>query len=131
MKKIIFLAMVIMSLQAKAQKVTVDDVSKGVRMTSTERTICRSLTDKMVLAVSLSSFVYEDRKDTVLYLNTQITGQSPQEMAKDGKMLLKLSDGSVIELSSTKDKTSEKRTTKIGGTIMSDYSITPWFKISR
>lgn len=130
MRKLIASLLLLASLPMVAQEIVIDDVQSGVRSTATDFTVCRSVTDKMVLSVGINSIISEEKKDTTLYLSTKITFTKPLEINKGGTILLKLSDDSVMELhAATASSGTVRDVHSVNGFTYSDYSITPSFKI--
>lgn len=131
MKRLLIPALLFAALPISAQKIVIDDVQNGFRSTSTDNTVCRSTTDKMVLSVGLSSIISEEKKDTTLYLDTKISCGKPLEIRKGGLLLLKLSDDSVMELNSVIASIGNtKNLHTVSGYTYSDYSVRPSFKIT-
>ena len=100
MKKLLFSVLLFTSaLVINAQVISLDKTRDGIRTVATEETICRSMTDKLVLAVSLCAFVNEEKHDTIYTIKTHITGSNPLEVTENSPMLIRLMDDTVMELS--------------------------------
>ena len=72
------------------------------------------MTDKLVLAVSLCTFVNEEKHDTIYTIKTHIIGNNPLEVTENSPMLIRLMDDTVMELSAL-----------VGGKEMSRIGIRP------
>lgn len=102
-----------MPIMAYSQKVTSTNVDGGTVLTTSE-TICRSFTDRQVLSVSLSAIIVN--QDTTFLLNAKVTTLHPTSIPKDGRLLLKFEDGSVVNLVSIASEDSNNGTMNLGTT---------------
>lgn len=117
------------SLVANAQVISVDKTRDGIRTVATEETICRSMTDKMVLAVSLCAFVNEEKHDTIYTIRTHITSSSPLEVTEKSPMLIRLMDDTVMELSAlVGDKEMVRDVIVVNNYVTHTSDISPLFK---
>lgn len=99
------LLMLCTSFSVFAQRVISDTmVDDSTRIVSTSHMICRTFTDRLVLAVGLTAFKCNDQ---VFYaIDAQITTLSPSTIPDNGRMLIKTNDGNVIELATTRSEVS-------------------------
>ena len=67
MRKLIASLLLLASLPMVAQEIVIDDVQNGVRSTATDFTVCRSVTDKMVLSVGINSIISVFKHENNLY----------------------------------------------------------------
>ncbi len=96
-KLLLLLIIVVFTLPARAQKINIDNVgSDGVRTTVTESVNCKSIKDKSGVSVSLAAIIMEG--DTLMTMNFHLTSISKIDEPKDGKVLVKLLDGTVLTL---------------------------------
>lgn len=117
------------SLVANAQVISVDKTRDGIRTVATEEAICRSMTDKLVLAVSLCAFVNEEKHDTIYTIRTHITSSNPLEVTEKSPMLIRLMDDTVMELSAlVGDKEMVRDVIVVNNYVTHTYDISPLFK---
>lgn len=130
MKKILLSSLLLATtLVINAQVISVDKTRDGIRTVATEETICRSATDKMVLAVSLCAFVDEEKNDTTFTIRTHITSSTPLEVTEKSPMLIRLMDDTVMELSAlVGDKEMVRDVIVVNNFVTHSYDISPLFK---
>ena len=114
-----------------AQDIVHDRTEKGIRTILTAKTNCRSMTDKIVLQVGLSAIIDEQNQDTTLYFDTYLTAGSEIEVRKGSPLLLKLMDGTIMELSAaTNSKNPVWNSNVIGGQVFRTYDIFPSYSVT-
>ena len=119
-------------LISTAQEIVYDKTTDGIRLVATSETICRSFTDRIVLAVSLHAIIDEQRQDTAFAVEAHITTDSPLEVTKNDHMRLTLYDGSTITLPVLKEDWNIVRDIHlVNGAILTSYDIIPLFSITR
>lgn len=130
MKKLLFLLFALSAtLGVNAQKIIGDNTKDGLRYIGTDASVCRNLKDKMVLSASLSASVYNGK--TTYHFAPNLTYSSPCETPHNGKMLIKLFDDSIIELTTTSgDKQTVRDVHNINGMIYSDYTMRPLYDVA-
>lgn len=131
MKKFIILALVtVLSIEANAQKITWDKTDgDGFRSITTTKSICSS-GEKKDVSVGLDANVFPAHKDTTLYLSFYIQTYSSCSVPKGGKLLIKLFDDSIMELSTPllyEDNIGKYNS----GYSVRTYRIYPRYKISK
>lgn len=131
MKKL-FIASFLLFLSANifAQKIELDKVENGERTIICSHENVRSMKDKVVFSVALC--VNQDKEGKNYYnLSLKTTAQSPITVPKGGKLLIKLSNDSVIELSTIMEYAGTVRDVhNVNGFVYSDYTIFPKFLLS-
>lgn len=130
MKKFIILALVsVLSIGANAQKITWDKTKDGLRYIGTDSQICRNFKDKVVLSASLS--VSKRGDITIFHFVPELTFSTQCSAPKNGKMLIKLFDDSVIELTTALgDEQMVRKVHNINGLVYSDYTMQPIYDVS-
>lgn len=130
MKKIIILSLFsMMYFCTYAQKIIGDDTKDGLRYIGTDSQICRNIKDKIVLSASLS--VSRRGDITIYHFVPKLTFASQCSAPKNGKMLIKLFDDSVIELTTALgDKQMVRKVHNVNGFVYSDYTMQPMYDIS-
>lgn len=130
MRKLLFIAFYLASsLAINAQVIRINKTRDGIRTVVTEETICRSMTDKNVLAVSLCAIVNEEKHDTIYAIKTHITGSNPLEVSENSPMLIRLMDDTVMELSAlVGDKEMVRDVIVVNNFVTHTYDISPLFK---
>lgn len=116
MKKIIsFIITICACLGVHGQTIEFDDyLDDSTKVYSTSSQICRSFTDKMVLSVSLTKYTFRSGRNYYTMKLSVNTGEHCS-IPKDGRVLMKTVDDSVVELKSISDAESEIRTYIISG----------------
>jgi len=116
MRKFAFLFIALCAcMTVQGQTIEFDDyLDDSIKVYSTSSVICRSLTDKMVLSVSLTKYTFRSSHDYYTIKLTVNTGEHCS-IPKDGRVLIKTADDSVIELKSISDAESEIRTDIVSG----------------
>lgn len=128
---ILLLSMLATSITGMAQVISYDKTRDGIRLVATEETICRSMTDRLVLAVSLIAYVDEESNDTTFSIGTHITGSTPLEVSKNAPMLIKLMDDTVIELKAViGDKETVRDIIVVNNFVTHSYDINPSFEVT-
>lgn len=100
MRKILLAVFLLASTLASAQIITIDEVRNGNRSVVTDKIVCKSFTDKVVLSVYLWASIDEERNDTTLLLGTELASMTRLMSDREAVMLLKLMDDSVVEMKS-------------------------------
>ena len=105
MRKVIyFLALMLVSLSASAQKIVDDRVTDtGLRLISCESKPFRSMSDKVVLSLGMSASV----KDGVVqyFFDATLASSEPISAPAGARMLVKTSNGEVLTLTEYSNKT--------------------------
>ena len=99
MRKLLFLLSAF-PFFASAQSIVIDETRNGERLILTDKTVCRSFSDEMVLNVSLLAVINEEKKDTTILLCTKIATMGKTSADSNAPMLLKLTDDTIMELTS-------------------------------
>lgn len=130
MKKFLFLLFALSAtLGVNAQKIIGDNTKDGLRYIGTDAQVCRNFKDKLVLSASLSASVFKGK--TTFNFVPNLTYTSPCETPKNGKLLIKLFDDSVIELTTAAgDKQTVRDVHNINGMVYSDYTMRPLYEIT-
>jgi hypothetical protein len=130
-KYMLLIALLVNSITGMAQVISYDKTRDGIRLVATEETVCRSMTDRLVLAVSLVACVDEEKNDTTYSLITHITGSTPLEVSKNAPMLIKLMDDTVIELKAELgDKEMVRDIIVVNNFVTHSYDINPYFAVT-
>lgn len=132
MKKfLLVIALAALAFGAKAQKIELDKVeSDGSRFIFCSLESIRSMSDKVVFLVSLNAAQTKDGI-TLFDIMLEANASKPISVPKSGKLLIKLTDDSVIEL-----QTKIEYTDKIGsvknasGYVYTNYTIAPSFELT-
>lgn len=130
MRKILFGILLFASTSLFAQKIDLDKVENGERTIMCSHENVRSMKDKVVFSVALCA--NQNKAGTVFYnLSLKTTALSPITVSKGGKLLVKLIDDSIIELSTLMEYAGTVRDVhNINGYVFSDYTIFPAFLIT-
>ena len=130
MKKIMLLALASMlTVCSSAQKIVWDKTeSDGFRSIATSKTICSS-GEKKDVSISLDASTFPEMKDTSLYLSFYVQTYSECSVPKGGKLLVKLFDDSVIELS-TPISYEDNIGSFYSGYVVRTFRIYPRYKVS-
>lgn len=124
--------MLLISTFASAQKVDYDVTEDGIRIVTTDLQTCRSMKDKIVLNVGVSAAIGIERKDTILSVLVELTSNTPIKVLKDGLMLIKLQDNTVLQLKSNAEKEDQiGKLSNVNGFTFKTYSITCYFDATR
>lgn len=111
------------------QKIIHDRIeSDGKRLITTDEFVCRNLTDKVVLACSLSYFEFKEYSN--IHLVTNISADHPLEIKDGSRMLIKLFDDSVIELTSSLDTKTHRQKIYAGAIITYIHTMDVYFYIN-
>lgn len=126
MRKVIyFLTLMLVSLSASAQKIVDDRVTDtGLRLISCESKPFRSMSDKVVLSLGLSTSV----KDGAIqyYLDATLASSEPISAPAGARMLVKTSNGEVLTLTEYSNKTLSDNigdVKNVGGIIVKTFTI--------
>lgn len=113
-----------------AQKIDLDKVENGERTIMCSHENVRSMKDKVVFSVALCA--NQNKAGTVFYnLSLKTAALSPITVPKGGKLLVRLMDDSVIELSTLMEYAGTVRDVhNINGYVFSDYTIFPAFLLT-
>lgn len=132
MKRICFIValMQVVCMSLNAQSITADETKDGHRSVFTDYIICRSMTDKMVLSVSLCASVDNGTNEKTILLCPKITTNLSSEAAKDCVMLMRLMDGSVLEFKSVSDSKSEPKVQNVNGIAIRSNELSLSFPIA-
>ena len=115
---------------AFGQRILYDRIENdGKRIILTDEFICRNLTDKIVLACSLSYFEFQE--DSSFNLITNISTDYPLEIKEGSRMLIKLFDDSVIELTTSLNSKSERHKVYAGVIITYIHTMDAHFSITK
>lgn len=126
MRKVIyFLALMLVTLSASAQKIVDDRVTDtGLRLISCESKPFRSMSDKVVLSLGLSASV---KDGTVQYfLDATLASSEPISAPAGARMLVKTTNGDVLTLTEYSDKTLSDNigdVKNVGGIIVKTFTI--------
>ena len=126
MRKVIyFLALMLVTLSASAQKIVDDRVTDtGLRLISCESKPFRSMSDKVVLSLGLSASV----KDGAVqyFLDVTLASSEPISAPAGARMLVKTTNGDVLTLTEYSDKTLSDNigdVKNVGGIIVKTFTI--------
>lgn len=128
MKKILlFTTIISLSSSVFAQKIELDKIDNGERTIMCSHENVRSMKDKVVFSVALGANQNKSG-ETIYNLSLKTTASSPITVPKSGKLLIKLMDDSIIELSTLMEYAGTVRDVhNINGYVFSDYTIYPAF----
>ena len=124
-KFIYFLALMLVTLSASAQKIVYDRVTDtGLRLISCESKPFRSMSDKVVLSLGLSASV----KDGAVqyFLDATLASSEPISAPAGARMLVKTTNGDVLTLTEYSDKTISDNigdVKNVGGIIVKTFTI--------
>lgn len=131
MKKTTFLlAVLLVALNTFAQKIESDNTKDGERTIICSHENVRSIKDKIVFSVALC--LNQNKSGENYYnLSLKTTSLSPITVPKGGKLLMKLLDDSIIELSTIMEYDGTVRDVhNVNGYVYSDYTIFPSFLLT-
>lgn len=131
MKKILLLTIIIsLSSSVFAQKIELDKMDNGERTIMCSHENVRSMKDKVVFSVALCA--NQNKSGEIFYnLSLKTTASSPITVPKNGKLLIKLMDDSIIELSTIMEYAGTVRDVhNVNGYVFSDYTIFPAFIVT-
>lgn len=133
MRKVIyFLALMLVSLSASAQKIVDDRVTDtGLRLISCESKPFRSMSDKVVLSLGLSASV----KDGAVqyFLDATLASSEPISAPAGARMLVKTSNGNVLTLTEFSNNTLSDNIGElknIGGIIIKTFTVNATYALS-
>lgn len=131
MKKLLLIALLAIPCTAGAQSIGGDAYSGDDHVVITDKKICRSMTDKMVLSVGLSGVRDKDGKD-LIFLDLKITSSAKIIMPAGNYMTIQLFSGEEFKLHVADYDTSGlvREIHDINGFIIHDYSVYPSFVIT-
>lgn len=131
MKKVLLAILFILSsAYTYAQKIDLDKVENGERFIICSLENVRSMSDKVVFSVGLSAAQNKDEK--VFYsILLSATSTKPITVPKNGKLLIKLQDDSILELT-TMIEYSDKigKVNNVAGYVYTGYTVTPSFGVT-
>lgn len=127
---ILALAMASCTINIFAQKIELNKIENGERTIMCSHESVRSMKDKVVFSVALC--VNQNKAGENFYnLSLKTTALNPISVSNGGKLLVKLIDGSVLELSTIKEYAGTVRDVhNINGYVFSDYTIFPTFLLT-
>lgn len=128
--RFLFVAFIMCSMNTAAQKIDLDKVDNGERTIMCSHENVRSMKDKVVFSVALNA---EQNKSGQVFYNFSLkaTALSPITVPKGGKLLIKLMDDSIIELSTVMEYAGTVRDVhNVNGFVFSDYTIFPTFLVT-
>lgn len=130
MKKLIILAMLALPVIATAQEIVGNTYKGDDHIVITDKEICRSFTDRMVLSVGLSGLKVEDR--SFYFLDLKITSSDKITMGAGDYLTLWLKGGETIKLPAADGNTDGmvRDIHSVNGFITHDFSAYPSFEIS-
>lgn len=108
----------------KVSFITNDDDSS----ISSEQIICKNFTDRMTLSVSLSKVLQGE--DSYYNLVSHLLSRKPITIPYNGRMLIKLEDGSILELKCQYGHHSDVTTTVENGAIVENFIVYENYRIS-
>lgn len=116
MKKLTsFIILFFACLTAQSQTIEYEaNLNDSTRAYSTSSEICRSFTDKMVLAVSMTKIAMTSGR-YYYYLRLQVSSSEACSIPKGGRVLIRTADDSVVELKSSSEAESELHTDFVNG----------------
>ncbi|MFP5142593.1 hypothetical protein ACJEEV_14390 [Bacteroides xylanisolvens] len=131
MKKTVILLFVLSSaLNTFAQKIESDKTVNGERTIICSHENVRSMKDKVVFSVALCLNQSQNGGENY-NISLKATSLSPITVPKGGKLLIKLMDDSIIELSTIMEYAGTVRDVhNINGYVYSDYTIFPAFLLT-
>ena len=131
MKKTVILLFVLSSaLNTFAQKIESDKTVNGERTIICSHENVRSMKDKVVFSVALCLNQSQNGGENY-NISLKTTSLSPITVPKGGKLLIKLMDDSIIELSTIMEYAGTVRDVhNINGYVYSDYTIFPAFLLT-
>lgn len=129
-----FLAMVLLAIPCAvfSQSITVNTYSGEDHIVITDKKICRSMTDRMVLSVGLSGVKMEKDDKDLYFIDLKITSAGKLTMSAGDLLTITLGNGEVINLpAADKDTHGLVRDIHdVNGFITHDYSAYPSFVIT-
>lgn len=132
MKKIILVVVFVMChlVSVFGQKIVYDKAkSNGERIIMTDEFVCRNLTDQVVLSCALSYFNLQGM--TSINLVTNISADHPLEIKEGSRMLIKLFDDSVIELTTFNNVETQRQKVYAGYIITYIHTMNIFFSITK
>lgn len=126
MRKVIyFLALMLVTLSASAQKIVDDRVTDtGLRLISCESKPFRSMSDKVVLSLGLSASVKDDAVQ--YFLDATLASSEPISAPAGARMLVKTTNGDVLTLTEFSNETLSDNigdVKNVGGIIVKTFTI--------
>lgn len=100
---------------------------------TTDKKICRSMTDRMVLSVGMSGIRMKKDSHDIYYIDLKITSAGKLTMSAGGSLIITLCNGEEIKLPAA-DDTTEGRVRDIhdvNGLVTHDYSAYPSFVVTQ
>lgn len=124
----IFAAIICASLHAQA--IITDETTDGHRAVSTDDIVCRTMTDKIVISVSLFATV-DNGTDRTLSLCTKLSSASSFEAPNECVMLVRLMDGSMLEFKSfSGSQKSQANVQNVNGMVIRTNDLTLMFAVT-
>lgn len=132
MKKFLILAMLTFSVNVMAQSVVGNTYKGDSHVVITDKEICRSFTDRMVLSVGLSGVRMDKEGKDIYFLDLKITSGDKITMGEGDYLILWLKGGDVIKLPAVDDTTTGmvRDIHNVNGFITHDYSAYPSFLVT-
>lgn len=131
MKKLIsFIITICACLAVHGQTIELDDyLDDSTRVYSTSLEMCRSFTDKMVLSVGMTKFVKNSGK-YYYSLQMEVSSMEHCSIPKDGRVLIRTTDDSVVELKSLSAEESKLHIDDVNGIMIKSARITGNYIVS-
>ena len=133
MKHFLLPAMLAFSSIATAQEIVGNTYKGDNHVVFTDKGICRSFTDKMVLSVGLSGVKIASENKEIYFLDLKITSAGKITMGAGDYLILWLKNGTTIKLPAADDTTDGmvRDIHNINGFITRDYSAYPSFVVTK
>ncbi len=133
MKKLFIFIMLAFPCMLFGQSIVGNTYSGDDHIVITDKKICRSMTDRMVLSVGLSAIRTNPEKKDHYFLDFKITSAGKITMAAGGNLIITLCNGNEIKLSAADDTTQGlvRDIHSVNGLVTHDFSTYPSFAITQ
>lgn len=132
MKRLLIMALLALPHFALAQSLTINEHKDGMHIVSTDMQICRSFTDRMVLAVGMYAGKTDTSDKYTYFLKLKITSANKIYVERGATLRLWLKGGQVIKLTAVDDNDNGlvRDIHAVNGLVTHDYSSYPSFVVT-
>lgn len=129
MKKLFLCMFAMVAMCANAQEISLDKSDENTRLIMCASESMRSFSDKVIFECSLSRSELFNK--VTWQISLTIKQLYPITINKDSRLLIKLKDDSIIELTSANDQSDEIGNSQLVGTsVITQYTIFPIYRVT-
>lgn len=132
MKKFLIMALLAVPCVVLGQSIVDNIYSGDDHIVITDKKICRSVTDRMVLSVGMSGIRMKKDNHDIYYIDLKITSAGKLTMSAGNSLIITLCNGDKINLSAVDDTTEGmvRDIHNVNGLVTHDYSAYPSFVVT-